>query len=213
MRAPWDPVFRAPHPWPVLQISKGWSGSRRGSPRPSLGHHPGRQREQVSSGSLNMARDAHLQTPGKQTRKTAGGGLLACKPMNGSLIHTVHRRVVRRWGAPTRKAVSLYNANPKHRGSHPPRGSVPRCSLHLPAPRDLGGVQRDFITASACPQQLSPRCWASVHPGGGAVGGGWLPGWHPAKVTRQPLPAVRTPGFPSGGTVSWKVEKPQGILK
>ena len=35
-----------------------------------------------------MARDAHLQTPEKQTRKTTGGGLLARKPMNGSFIHT-----------------------------------------------------------------------------------------------------------------------------
>ena len=35
-----------------------------------------------------MARDAHLQTPEKQTRKTTGGGLLARKPMNGSFIQT-----------------------------------------------------------------------------------------------------------------------------
>ena len=35
-----------------------------------------------------MARDAHLQTPEKQTRKTIGGGLLARKSMNGSFIHT-----------------------------------------------------------------------------------------------------------------------------
>lgn len=42
----------------------------------------------------------------------------------------------------------------------------------LTPPRDLGGVQRDFITASASPQQLSPRCWASVHPRRWGVGGG-----------------------------------------
>lgn len=98
MRTPWDPVLTGLHPQPVLQISKGWSGSRRGSPRPSLGHHPGRQREQVSSGSPNTACDAHLQTPGEETRKTAGGGLLAWKPMNGLLIHTSTQKSCKKAG-------------------------------------------------------------------------------------------------------------------
>lgn len=121
------------------------------------------------------------------------------------------RRVVRRWGTPRRRVASLQRSPQAPGRPSSTRGDLPRCSLHLPAPRDLGGVQRDFMTASACPQQLSARCWASVHPrrwGGGGEAGSLGGAW---SVTCRPLPAVLTPGFPSGGTVSWEVEKPQGL--